>query len=261
MNGNEDPGGIKMKKLFAMLLVIAMLLGSVAVAEVAVDYTGTWVVTGAEIEGVRMSPSMLSVMGVDIAVTFNADGTAVLIASGAEAVGNWTATETGVSLAESSGVTDVFVYRDEMLVIRQDGMAMMFTREGAAPAVAEESAVTVLANVDPKEFEGWWMLTKVSAMGMEIPAESVGSIALKLSEGGGVVMFREGEGELENAPVTYVTSEVEGVGTVAVVSMVNAEAGLAVEVLRLSLRSDGTLVQETVEEGMNVSLIFTCIAE
>ena len=74
-------------------------------------------------------------------------------------------------------------------------------------------------------------------------------------------MFREGEGELENAPVTYVTSEVEGVGTVAVVSMVNAEAGLAVEVLRLSLRSDGTLVQETVEEGMNVSLIFTCIAE
>ncbi len=251
-----------MKKLFALLLALAMLLGCAAFAE-AVDYVGTWVLTGIEANGIQMGPSMLSAMKMEMTMTFNADGTAVLKAQSEEAEdGKWAATETGVSLTDASGVTDVLVYRDEMLLIEQEGAAMMFTREGAAPAVAEESGIAVLANVDPKEFEGWWMLTELSMMDMELPAESLGMyMALKLSEGGGIIMVKEGEDEPTNAPVAYVISEVEGVGTVAVVSVVNEEAGLAEEVLRLSLRSDGKLVQKTVEGDVSVTFIFTRIAE
>lgn len=252
-----------MKKLFALLLVLAMLLGCAAFAE-AVDYVGTWVLTGVEAEalGMQMGPDMLQVSGMDFTMTLNADGTAVLNAAGEEEAGNWTATETGVSLTDASGVTDVLVYQDEILVMEQDGTAMMFTREGAAPAIADAPAAAVLANVDPKAFEGQWLLTKASMMGMEFPAESLGMyMALMLSEGSGNFGTTDDNGELVSAEITYTVSEVEGVGTALDVIVTDAETGESAVMMTLNMQSDGSLVYNLDMDGMVIAYVFTAVTE
>lgn len=231
-----------MKKLLSLLLALAMMLGCVAFAE-SVDYTGTWVLTGVEIPGVSMGPSMLAMSGMEITMTLNADGTAVLTAAGEEEVGNWTATETGVSLTDASGVTDALVYQDEMLVMEQDGARMMFTREGAAPAIVEDAEPVAQANVDPASFEGQWLLSKVSMMGMNFSAEDLGMyMAFVLSEGKGIMGTNESEdGSIVTAEVVYAVAEAEGIGTALTIVPVLEEGAEDEEPLVLFMSQNGEL--------------------
>lgn len=251
-----------MKKFLSLLAALVMLLGCTAVAETVVDYTGTWVVTGLEAEGVQMGASMLSAFGMDITMTLNADGTAQLVAAGEVEDGAWVVNETGVAVTDASGTTMNAVYRDEMLVIEQEGMAMLLTREGAAPAVAEEPAATVLANVDPAAFEGQWLLTSASMMGMDFPAESLGLyMAMVLSEGSGIFGTTDENGEMISTGVTYTVYESEGVGTALDINVLDPETGVETVMMTLNMQSDGSLVYNLDMEGMVISYVFTAVVE
>lgn len=245
-----------MKKLISMFLVLAMLLGCTALAEGA-NCTGVWVLTGAEAEGVQMGPDMLAMFGMSMTATLNEDGTAVLTMNEEAENGTWMLTETGVAIANATGVSMDALYQDEMLIIAQDGIKLMLTREGAAPAVAAKEAAAVLAGVDPVAFEGAWVLTSVNFLGVDMPAEAMGMyMELALAGGSGTFVTMEEEGEVLSIPVSYAVNEVEGVGTVMSVNMVDEESGQAEELLALTMMSDGTLCCAIEEEGLSIACIF-----
>lgn len=250
-----------MKKLLSLLLALAMLLGCTAFAE-GVDYTGTWVLTGIEAMGMQMGPNALQANSMDFTMTLNADGTAVLTAMGEAENGTWVLTETGISITDATEMTMNVVYQDEVLVVEESGQKMMFTREGAAPAIADAPAATILANVDPKEFEGQWLLTKTSMMGMEFPAESLGVyMALVLSEGSGIFGSTDDNGELVSTEITYTVSEVEGVGTALDVVVTDAETGESAVLMTLNMQSDGSLVYNLDMDGLVIAYVFTAVTE
>ncbi len=233
-----------MKKLLSLLLALAMLLGCTAFAE-GVDYTGTWVLTGAEYEGVQMGPSALAAIGLDMTMVLAADGTLTLTTMGMEEAGTWVATETGIAITDEAETLDV-LYQNDMLVLEESGSLMMLTREGAAPAIAEATGPVALAGVAPEAFEGQWLMTHVSFMGMELTAEDMGIyMALVLTEGAGLLGTTDENGEAIAENITYTISEVEGVGTM--IEIASAQAAEE-SVLSLCMAEDGTLYLE--ESGM-----------
>lgn len=201
-----------MKKILSLLLALAMMLGCVAFAE-GVDYVGTWVLTGAESDGVQMGPSTLAAIGMDMKVVVNADGTVTLSMMGMEEGGTWAATENGIAITDSTETVEI-AYQNEMLLMNQSGVNMMLTREGAAPAIAEAEGATALAGVDPAAFEGQWLLTTANVMGMEMPVDGLGLyMALVLSQGDALFATTDDNGEIVSEKCVYIVKESEN-GTV-----------------------------------------------
>ena len=245
-----------MKKILSLLLALAMMLGCVAFAE-GVDYVGTWVLTGAESDGVQMGPTTLAAVGMDMKVVVNADGTVVLSMMGMEEGGTWAATENGIAITDSAETVEI-AYQNEMLLMNQSGVTMMLTREGAAPAIAEAEGPTALAGVDPVAFEGQWLLTTANFMGVEMSAETVGVyMALVLSQGQALFATNDENGEIVTDQMSYVVTEVEGVGTVCSIADQDETTGETMEVLALNLLDDGRLVWRMELEGMVMEYYFT----
>ena len=245
-----------MKKILSLLLALAMMLGCVAFAE-GVDYVGTWVLTGAETDGVQMGPSTLAAVGMDMKVVVNADGTVTLSMMGMEEGGTWAATENGIAITDSTETVEI-AYQNEMLLMNQSGVTMMLTREGAAPAIVEAEGPTALAGVDPVAFEGQWLLTTANFMGVEMSAETVGVyMALVLSQGQALFATNDENGEIVTDQMSYVVTEVEGVGTVCSIADQDETTGETMEVLALNLLDDGRLVWRMELEGMVMEYYFT----
>ena len=245
-----------MKKILSLLLALAMMLGCVAFAE-GVDYVGTWVLTGAESDGVQMGPSTLAAIGMDMKVVVNADGTVTLSMMGMEEGGTWAATENGIAITDSTETVEI-AYQNEMLLMNQSGVTMMLTREGAAPAIVEAEGPTALAGVDPVAFEGQWLLTTANFMGVEMSAETVGVyMALVLSQGQALFATNDENGEIVTDQMSYVVTEVEGVGTVCTIVDQDETTGETMEVLALNLLDDGRLVWRMELEGMVMEYYFT----
>ena len=154
VNGNilREEIIMMMKKLLSLLLALAMLLGCTAFAE-GVDYTGTWVLTGAESAGMQMGPETLAMFGLEMTMTFHADGTMSVTTMGMEETGTWVATATGIAMTDDTETIEI-PYQNEMLLIDDQGTVLMFTREGAAPAVAEATGPVALSGVPAEAFEG-----------------------------------------------------------------------------------------------------------
>lgn len=245
-----------MKKIAALLLALAMMLGCVAFAE-GVDYVGTWVLTGVEEEGMQMGPEMLTMFGMSMVLGVNADGTVTMSMMGEEDAGTWAVTENGIAITDEIETVEL-VYQDEILVMNQESTLLMFTREGAAPAVASAAEAAVLAGVDPAAFEGQWLLTTANVFGMDMPAEEMGVyMALVLSQGSALFATQEGTGELATEELSYTVAEVEGVGTVCTVHGKDEATGEVVEVLALNLLDDGRLVWTMDLEGLLIKYFFT----
>lgn len=246
-----------MKKLLSLLLALAMLLGCVAFAE-GVDYTGTWVLTGAEASGMQMGPATLAMVGLDsVTLVLNADGTMTMTMMGMEEAGTWKVVENGISV---DGGTDVqiFTYQDEVLTAASEDETMMFTREGAAPAIEEAPVAVSLANVDPVAFEGEWVLTTASILGMEVSAEEIGGILLLNLAAGQCECTTIEEGvEPYVEALTYTVAEVEGEGTVLTLSGVDETTGESVELMQLTMLEDGRLSALMDLEGLEVGYFFT----
>lgn len=249
-----------MKKLLSLLVALMMLLGCMAFAE-GVDYTGTWVLTGAVAEGMEMGASTLSMLGMDMTLVINADGTMTLTLMGMEEAGTWTVAENGINI--NDGTEDTLVtYQDEVLSIVSEDETMLFTREGAAPAIAEAPAVVVLANVDPAAFEGEWVLTSASFLGMEMTADEIGSIILlNMADGQCQCTTIEEGAEPEVEVLPYTVEEVEGEGTVVSITAVDETTGESVEMLRLTMLEDGRLQSVMDLEGLEIGYFFSRPAE
>lgn len=233
-----------MKKLLSVLLALAMLLGCVALAE-GVDYTGVWVLTGAESMGMQMGPSTLAAVGLDMTMTLNADGTMVVSTMGVEEAGTWAPTDSGIAMTDEEETIHV-PYQDGVLMIEDQGTLLMFTREGAAPAVAEAAGYAALAGVPAEAFEGQWLMSSISMMGMDLPADQLGMyMALVLVEGAGIVGTNDTEdGSVVTAAVTYTVEEVANEGTVLSVYAVEDPEG---EPMKLYMADENTLF--LTEEG------------
>lgn len=255
-----------MKKLLSMLMALMLLMGSVAAAETAVDYTGNWLLSSMEMGGMKLDVNQLSAVMPDVdmsgvKIQLNADGTAVLALPDEEPEnGTWLETAGVVTITDGTGATIEVVYQDEMLVLGMEGMRMTFAREGAAPAATAEDA-TVLSGVAPTAFEKQWMLTTAKTMGIEFPAAQLGAAMIfTLSEGVGILGMVQ-DGQPVYAEISYNVYEQEGVGTVLDLTAVNPETGESNVLLSLNMRSDNTLTFSTAVEGMTVMYIFEEVKE
>lgn len=157
-----------MKKLFALLLALAMLLGCAAFAEAA-DYVGTWVLTRLETPEMTMDMALLDQLGMGMTMTLNGDGTMFTDTMGVKEEGTWVVTATGIAMTDDEETLQV-AYVDDMLRIEKDGAAMLLAREGAVPQEAPAEPTNV-ADVD--FVAGYWVLTEVETMGFKMDAEAL----------------------------------------------------------------------------------------
>ncbi len=246
-----------MKKFLSLLMALAMLLGCAAFAE-EVDYTGTWVLTGAESQGIEMGVNTIELMGMSMTMELAADGTCVLVAMGVSENGTWKKEEGGVSITDAAGVTDIAKYENDMLVLEQGSDRLMLTREGAAPAIEDKAAAVAQANVPAEQFEGAWLLTRANLMGVDIPADAMGVyMAFVLDNGVGVYATTDEAGELAQVAVNYEVREDEAIGTVLELSVTDATTGEKAVVMQLNMSADGELFMEA--EG--VVMFFTLQVE
>lgn len=257
-----------MKKLLSMLMALMLLMGCVAAAETAVDYTGVWLMSAMEMGGMKLDMNQLAAAmpGVDMAgvkIQLNADGTAVLVMPGEEPEnGTWTEAAGVLSITDGTGAAIDAVYQDETLVLGMEGMSMIFAREGAELAApAENEPAAVLSGVDPAAFEKQWTLTKASVMGLELPAAQLGAAMIfMLSEGTGLFAMMQ-EDQPIYAEITYKVYEQEGVGTVLELITTNSQTGESSTLLSLNMRADNTLAFSSEVEGMTVTYIFEEVTE
>ncbi len=148
-----------MKKLLAVLLALMLALGCVAFAE-GVDYTGQWVLTGAEANGTALD---ISAMGLEMSMTLNEDGTCNLIANGVEEIGSWVIEGEGIVVTDAANESNAFVMDEDRLVAEQDGAKMIFSRVGEMAAYADTWVLTSL--------EMYGMVADPSVYGMELTME------------------------------------------------------------------------------------------
>ena len=226
----------------------------------AASFEGVWVMTGMVANGVEMGVDTMSMFGLTLTLTLNADGTCVVDGMGQKESGTWQATANGVAITDPTETLE-FAYVDEMLVTEQGGAKMMLTREGAAPAIVEAAEAAVLTGVPAEAFEGKWELATAVVFGMELTADDMGTyLNLDLKAGAGIYTESDAAGEALELPVTYTVTEAE-TGTVLALLYQDATMAEPVELLQLNMLDDGRLVCVMNVDGMEVSYYFAPVVE
>ncbi len=164
-----------MKKLLSMLLALMMLCGCAAFAEAA-DYTGEWVLTGAEMGGM---PIDLSLIGLTMTMALREDGTCTLTTMGMPEEGTWAEVEGGAAVTDSAGDVNTFAPVEGKLEATQDGMKIIFSRVG-----------------DKAAYVGVWVLTGMEASGVQMGVATMEmfglNMTLTLNEDGTCVVATSG---------------------------------------------------------------------
>lgn len=170
-----------MKKLFAMLTVLVMLLSAAAFAE-TVDLTGQWYLVEAMMGEMSINPAA---MQMEMTLTLNEDGTVVASqAQGEEEPevtdGTWELTDEGVvlTMGETSSVLAIGV--DGRLAMDMDGEGYFFF--GREPAEAEPLPQAVAAESE-EAFLGVWNTSIIEMMGMTFPADESSVTTLTVEPG------------------------------------------------------------------------------
>lgn len=232
-----------MKKLLAMLLALAMMLGCVAFGE-GVDYTGTWVLAAVETQGMKIEADMLSlyagILGLDMnmTMTLNADGTMTMSMMGMTEAGTWAATENGVAITDDEETLEL-PYQDGMLRMEQAGTAMMLAREGAAAQA--DAAVQADPNAAGYNYVGTWVLSGVEVFGIAMAPSAVGVA-------GDMALYEDG-----TCTLTMMDESQEGTWAATETGITTTDAQGVVDTYQLV---NGELVAE--QDGMK--LIFTLYA-
>lgn len=228
-----------------MLMALAMLLGSVAMAA-TVDYTGTWVMTGLEFDGIRFGPNALVYMELNMELILNADGTMEIDSSLGYQSGTWRLSTTGIFINPGDGETQL-TYADGVLTMAVDGEQYMFTREGAAPAVDDTpKPVTILSGVQPSAFEGTWLMSEVQTYGVIVSPSDIGLEMTLVLSGGQCVLTMRCDGDTDVDTLTYTVTE-ESTCTVLTIAGAGKYISGNARDSRLNLLADGRLYME--EDG------------
>lgn len=158
-----------MKKAFAALLVLSMLLSAVALAEAA-DVAGTWYLVQMEQDGQSFNPADF---GMEMTLELAEDGTATMNSTSETepSVGTWTIDGTTVTVTIDDQPLD-FALEDGKLIANQDELVMTFSTEAPvgetfAPAAAIEAAEA--------DFEGTWQAAKIGLEGQYYDVSILGA--------------------------------------------------------------------------------------
>ncbi len=153
-----------MKKAFAALVILSMLLSAVAVAEAA-NVTGTWYLTSIEADGLTLSPSDF---GMSMAMELKDDGTVVATSSDEEepSEGTWKMEGDKVTVDINDSPAE-FTLADGILTAEQDGMTMVFSQE---EPVVEEFVPAAPVEAALEDFAGTWKADKIGMEGQFYPA-------------------------------------------------------------------------------------------
>ena len=148
-----------MKKAFAALLILSMLLSAVAIAETA-DAAGVWYMVQMQSGEMTINPAEY---GMEVTLTLAEDGTATMAGMTGEedSVGTWTIDGTTVTVTIDGDPLD-FALEDGKLTASQDDMTMIFSQEAPdveafVPGEPVEAAV--------EDFAGAWKAVKIGMDG------------------------------------------------------------------------------------------------
>lgn len=139
-----------MKKVAALILTLAMVLCSVAVAETAVAVTGTW---------------YASMYGMVVQLDVNEDGTCVMDIAGFGAnTGVWEVEADKLYIDRGTESETVLTIEGETMTASSETETLIFTRE---PVAVFEAPATVAA-ADIADFNGTWEGQHISLFGMTL---------------------------------------------------------------------------------------------
>lgn len=196
-----------MKKLSALLLALALAatLCFGAMAE-EVSYVGAWTLTDIRMGEQSMDPAM---MGMDMSIVLNEDGTCTLTTMGMTETGTWVPTEGGISLTDASGVTDTIAYRDGALVLTAEGIEMVLT-----PGAPEGEYAEILAGLTIENFAGNWVLEHVETTYGVFGAADLGAeMTVKITGSDAEIVMITESGTMTFKALCE-TEEADGLGTI-----------------------------------------------
>lgn len=171
-----------MKKAFAALLILSMLLSAVAMAEAAA-VTGTWYLVEIQTDGNSISPSDF---GMSMTIELKDGGVALVTSSmdGETSEGTWEANGDTVTVTVE-GSPLAFTLADGKLTADDSGMVMVFSQE--------EPEVDTFAPAEPVEaaeadFAGNWKAEKIGMEGQFYPTSILGADVTAAIDGATVTL-------------------------------------------------------------------------
>ena len=153
-----------MKKLFAIMIALAMLLCVAAVAE-ATDVVGVWYMNEVIMGGTSMDPVSF---GMSMTITLNADGTAEAAyelpgQASYSGSGSWEMNGETVTITIDGAPAD-FTYADGVLSAEMEGMGtVVFSQD--APSGEAYAPAAAKADAAEADFAGDWNCVKIGAEG------------------------------------------------------------------------------------------------
>lgn len=221
-----------MKRVFAMMLVIVMMLGMNALA--SGEIVGKWMASEIQVQGQSYPINMLGIT--EATLEFSEDGAGVLVqghVGGGEALDefSWQAEGEAYMMKLYDETTEILLEEDSLKMTQAQDVYLIFIREGAA----DESFVIPEGRTDStrEEFQGNWYPATVyynGAATQSVLYEKVKNLILVIADDGA------GWNNAADMTVKYMTvsEPVEGVITL--------QGGDSEDSLSLQLNSDGSAV-------------------
>ena len=187
----------KLTLLLACLMALTMALTGAAES---LSPVGSWTLTGVEMQGMTLDPAML---GMEITMTLNEDGTAEMGMSGLVEEGTWSMDGDTVTMLDANGDTmTLTLAEDGTLRGEDDGVGMIFTHSGEAAPIANEMVAPegALEDVALADFNGEWTSTRAVVMGQEVPMEQIGQqMDANIQDGSVTITTTDGSGTIQAA--------------------------------------------------------------
>lgn len=240
-----------MKKLTAMLLalLLAAILCPAAVAEEA-GCEGVWTLTGVEMNGMQLPPSILEL---SMTLTLNSEGAYTLSTANNTETGTWAAVNSTIVTTTADGSQTLYSCAGETLVCEDEGIRLLLTREGAAPAVPprDEADAARRTGLALSDFNGSWQLTHALAKDTMLSTDALGfTLQLDLADGQCAYTYAEGSNTLQ-MELTCTLAELE---TGSTLTAVTTDADQ--DALTFTLTENGTLIWDASTEDMSLLFCF-----
>lgn len=226
-----------MKKITALVLCLMLAVSALCCAAAeAEDVAGVWYLSNVEMQGMSLVPSVL---GLEVAMTLNANGAAVMASMGVAERGIWS--QAGDEVTVDTGVLNHFTLADGRLRSEKDaatGMVLVFSRD---PADAQAyAAAPVRTDVALGDFDGVWHAFMMEMLEVQLSLNGEDSAVWIEIENGSGVMHSMENGKEE-------TAELDGRF---------ADGSLILGRMPLVLHEDGVMSYSEAAEEASVTIYF-----
>ena len=226
-----------MKKIAALVLCVLLVLSALCCAAAeADDPAGVWFLSSVEMQGMSLVPSVL---GLEVAMTLNADGAAVMATMGIAETGTWS--REGDQITVDTGSLNRFAFADGVLRSEADaatGMVLVFSRD--IEDAQAYTAAPVRADAALEDFNGHWDAFMVEMLEVQMSMTGTGSTMwIEIENGNGVLA------SVENG--VEETTELEGSF---------ADGVLTLGRIPLQMHEDGVMSYSEKAEQASVNIYF-----